>query len=100
MVHALGSLHSSMNAKYLIRNMSHRKSNMRCHSLVSELLNVEKTTTGSNVRLLQILDAVDDRCTRGTSNSVVVCLANTAECGDVRLDEIMLGQIYNLEQRV
>lgn len=66
-------------------------------SLVAELLDVEETTLGSDVLLSKVFNSVDDRRSDGTRYSVVVRLANAADGGNVRLEEVVLGEIYSRE---
>jgi hypothetical protein len=61
--------------------------------LISKLLDVEKTTLGTDIDLSQVVYSVDDRSSGGASDSVVVGFANSSNRGDVRLDEVMLSEI-------
>jgi len=65
-----------------------------CEVLVTNLLNLEQTAAGTDVGLLDIVDAVDDGGTGGTSNTVVIRLAHTAKGGDVGLNQVVLCEIY------
>ena len=68
---------------------------MLFRSLVSELVDVEESTLGSDVRLAKVVDTVDDRGATGAGNAVVVRLANAADGGDgrVRLEEVVLCEV-------
>jgi len=39
-------------------------------------------------------DIIDDSGSGGASDTVVVGLADTTDCGNVVLDEVMLGKIF------
>lgn len=63
--------------------------------LVANLGNLEETTLGTNIGLGQRLDRVDDGGTCSASNAVIISLADTTQSGDVVLDKVMLGEVYN-----
>lgn len=64
--------------------------------LVAELVNVEETALGADVRLAKVVDAVHDRGTACASDTVVVRLANAADGGDGRvcLEEVVLSEVW------
>lgn len=61
--------------------------------LVADLLNVEEAALRADICLTQIFDAVNDCRANGARETVVVCFANAAKGGDVRLVEEVLGVI-------
>jgi len=65
----------------------------RKNSLVSELLDVEKTTLSSNVDVSKVLDSVDDGSSDGSSYTVVVRLSDSSDGGDVGFEEVVLSEI-------
>ena len=65
----------------------------RSHSLVADLAHFEEAAAEADVALLDIVGAVHDRGSRGAGHSVLICLAQTAEGSDTRLQEIMLRQV-------
>jgi len=61
--------------------------------LISKLLDIEKTTLGTDIDLSQVVYSVDDRSSGGASDTVVVGFTDSSNRGDVRLDEVMLSEI-------
>ena len=61
--------------------------------LVADLLNVEEAALRADICLTQIFDAINDCRANGARETVVVCFANAAKGGDVRLVEEVLGVI-------
>eukprot|EP00128_Syssomonas_multiformis_P003160 Colp12_sorted_trinity150504_noHs@31453 len=61
--------------------------------VVANLLDFEETSTGTDIRLLELLSAVDNSGTACTGNAVVISLANAAKSSNIVLDEVVLGKI-------
>jgi hypothetical protein len=64
--------------------------------LVANLGDLEEAALGADVGLLQGADVVDDGRTGRARYAVVVGLAEPADCGDVCLDEVVLGKIWRV----
>lgn len=62
--------------------------------LVADLLDFKQSALGTNIRLLEILHTVHDRCAGGAGNSVVVRLSHAANSRDVVLDQEVLSEIW------
>ena len=63
--------------------------------LVAELFNVEQTTLGTDVGISQILDSVDNGSADRSSDTVVVGFSDSSDSGDVGLEQVVLGEIYD-----
>src|SRR5262249_55327030 len=61
---------------------------------VSNLLNLKQSALGPHVRLLEVLDPVDDGGARGAGYAVVVGLADAANGRDVPIQQEVLGKIW------
>lgn len=61
---------------------------------VADLFNLEQATLRAHIRLLKIVDPVDNGGASGSGNTVVVRLPDTAESGDVRLHQEVLRKVY------
>lgn len=60
---------------------------------VTNLLDLEEAAPGADIRLLNILDPVDNGGASGAGYSVVVGFAYTAERSDVGLQKVVLSEI-------
>ena len=60
---------------------------------ITYLLDFEETTLRTNVRFLDVFHTVDNRCTSGSGNTVVVRFPHTAEGCDVGLGHKVLGKV-------
>ena len=69
------------------------------NSLVSELLDVEKTTLSSDVDVSKVLDSVDDGGSNGSSYTVVVRLPDSSNGGDVGFEEVVLSEVCENERK-
>ena len=74
--------------------MARREGRGGCE-LVSNLLNLEQTTLGSNVGHGEVANTVDDGGSRRTRNTVVVRFPDAAEGSDIGLHEVVLGQVWH-----
>lgn len=63
-------------------------------SLVSQLLDVEHSTLGTDITVPQILDSVDDGRTDSSCYSVVVRLSHSSDSSDVGFQQVVLRQVY------
>ena len=63
--------------------------------LVANLLDLKQAALGADVRLLDVLDPVNNGRAGGTGDSVVVRLAHAAQRCDTGLDEEVLGEVCN-----
>jgi hypothetical protein len=61
--------------------------------LVTDFLDVEETTTDAHVRVTDIFNTVDDRCSYSTSDTIVIGFPNSSNRRHIRLDKVMLGKI-------
>lgn len=94
-VQAFGSLQSSKKAKYLTLCSEKFSSEIgQNHSLVSDLSDLEKSTSSSDITLLDLICSVDDGRAARSSDTVVVCLSGSSERGDVVLQKMVLGEIF------
>lgn len=64
--------------------------------LVAELGDLEQATLCTNVGWGCGEDGVDDSSSSGSCDTVVVCLANTADGCDISLDEEVLSKVYTV----
>ena len=64
-----------------------------CEVLITNLLNLEQSAPGTNIRLLDVIDTVDDSSTACTGDTVVIRLSHTAEGCDVGLHQEVLCKI-------
>jgi hypothetical protein len=95
-VQAFGDLHSSMNVKYLRKEISEGgKQIATLHILVTKLLDMEKTTFSTHVRFPQIVNPVDNRGADCSRYTVVVGLSDSSNRSNRRvcLQEVVLSQI-------
>lgn len=60
---------------------------------VANLLDIKQSTVRADVRFLEVVDPVNDRCACRPCYSVVIRLPDTAKSGNISLDEIMLCKI-------
>ena len=61
--------------------------------LFAKLTNLEETASGSDIGFGKFVRTVDDDCTTGASDTIVVGLADTADSRNARLDQEVLGEI-------
>ena len=61
--------------------------------LVAQLPDLKEPTAGADVRLLDLVEAVDDGGADRPGDPVVVGLADPADRGDAVLDEVVLRQV-------
>ena len=62
---------------------------------VTDLGDFEQTALGTDVGGNGGKDRVDNSCTCRTCNTVVICLANAADSGDVGLDKVVLREVWS-----
>jgi hypothetical protein len=63
------------------------------YALITDLFDIEQPTVGSNVRLSDVLDTIDDRRADSESNTVVISLPDTSNTRDFGLFEDMLSKV-------
>jgi len=61
--------------------------------LISDLADLKETTSGSDIRVLDLRRLVGDGGTGGTSDTIVIGLADTADTRNAGLDEKVLCQV-------
>lgn len=61
--------------------------------LITDLLNVEKTTASADIGFPQILCSVNDGRTNGESNTIIVRFSYSANRRDIMLHKEVLGDV-------
>lgn len=62
--------------------------------LITNFLDLKKTTSGSNIRFSDVIHTVHNGSTSSTGDTVVISFSDTAESGDIALQQVMLCEIY------
>ncbi len=68
--------------------------------LIAIFADLEQAAAGSDVALLQLIRARHDGGAAHTGDTVVVRLAHTADGGDVRLQQVVLGKVCRVRYTV
>ena len=79
-----------------VRSAYNRWVDARTLAEISDLFDLEQAALGANVRLLEVIDTVDNGSACGTSDTVVIGFADTTNCADVGFHEEMLCEIFPL----
>lgn len=61
--------------------------------LVTDLLDLKKTTQCPYIAFLQVFYTVNNCGTNCTGDAIIVSLSNPAESGDTRFHQVVLGKI-------
>jgi hypothetical protein len=61
--------------------------------LIADLFNVEKAAAYADIRLADILNAIDDCGADSSGDTIIIRFANPSDRRDIRLDKVMLRQV-------
>ena len=62
--------------------------------LIPDLFDMEEAAADTDIGFTNVFDAVDDCGSDGPSNTIIIHLANASNRRDIRLDKVMLSEIY------
>jgi len=73
-VQAFGVLHSVKKVKYLIfsQDVICQSIDMNADLLITNFFNIKQTTSSANITFSQIFNPIDNRCTDGKSDAIIV----------------------------